>query len=57
MRQEVNIDITKLNQDITQISILIVLKEKIKKNIYDSKKKSFHKVVEKIKVFINNINN
>ena len=57
LRQEVNIDITKISQDTTQISILIVFKEKIKKNIYDSKKKSVHEVIEKIKAFINNINN
>ena len=57
LRQEVNIDITEINKDTTQISILIVYKEKIKKNIYDSKKKSIRQVVEKIKYFINNINN
>ena len=57
LRQELNIDITEINKDTTQVSILIVLKEKIKKNIYDSKKKSIHQVVEKIKDFINNINN
>jgi hypothetical protein len=57
LRQEVNIDITEINKDTTQISILIVYKEKIKKNIFDSKKKSIRQVVEKIKNFINNINN
>ena len=57
LRQELNIDITEINKDTTQVSILIVLKEKINKNIYDSKKKSIHQVVEKIKDFINNINN
>ena len=39
---------SEINRNTTQISILIVYKEKIKKNIYDSKKKSIRKVVEKI---------
>jgi nitrogen-specific signal transduction histidine kinase len=55
LRQEFNIDITEINKDTTQVSILIVLKEKINKNIYDSKKKSIHQVVEKIKDFINTV--
>lgn len=55
LKQNVEINIVKINNETSQISILIKYLEKINKNIYDSKKKKIKEVLPKIKEFINNL--
>lgn len=55
IKQECQINITKLNENTTQISFLIIYKEKINKKLYIIKKDNIKKVAVKIKSFLNNI--
>ena len=55
IRQTVEINIVKINNETSQISILIKYLEKLNKNLYDYKKKRIKKVIPKIKTFINNL--
>lgn len=55
LRQELQISVIKINNNISQISFLVEFKEKINKQLYDIKKKKIHEIVQKIKTFINTI--
>ena len=55
IRHELIIKITKINNETSQISILIEFKEKINKKNYDYKKKKMNKTIQKIKNSINNL--
>ena len=55
IRQTVEINIVKINNETSQISILIKYLEKLNKNLYDYKKKRIKEVIPKIKTFINNL--
>lgn len=53
IKQSLEIDITKINNDTSQISILILFNEKISKKLYLYKKKRLKQIIQKIKIFIN----
>jgi hypothetical protein len=52
--QEIQINVVKINQDITHISFLIKYKQKINKASCDYKKKKWNEIIKNIKIFINN---
>lgn len=55
IRQELLIKITKINNETSQISILIEIKEKINKKYYDYKKQKLKEIVHKIRTSINDL--
>ena len=57
IKQEIQINITKINKDTTQISFLIKFKEKINKQLRDYKKENMKDAMKNIKNFINNEKN
>ena len=57
IRQEVEISVTKINNNKNQIGILIKFKENIDKNLLEYKKMELIELIKKIKLFINKIRN
>jgi len=57
IKQEIEINITKINKDTTHISFLIKFKEKINKQLRDCKKEKMKDIIKNIKIFINNEKN
>lgn len=55
IRQELLIKITKINDETSQISLLIEFKEKINKKNYDYKKKKMNEIIQKIRMSVNNL--
>lgn len=55
VKQEVEISITKINQNSCQISIFIKFNENLDKNIFNYKKKELIEFIRNIKLFLNNI--
>ena len=55
IRQTLEINIVKINNETSQISILIKYLEKINKELYDYKKERIKEVIPIIKTFINNL--
>ena len=56
LKQEIEISLTKINNNFCQISILIKFNEKFDRNIFNLKKKKLNDVMKKIKEFINENN-
>lgn len=54
IRQELEISLTKINENNTQISFLKIFKEKINKNTYDLERKQMNKILQKMKIYLNN---
>ena len=56
IRQEIEITVTKINEDTNQISILVIFNENICKKLFKYKKKELKDVAKKFKKFIENRN-
>lgn len=52
IRQQIEISITKINNNSNQISIIIIFNDNIDRNIYEYKKKKLNDTIKKIKTFI-----
>ena len=55
IRQEIEISVTKINNNKSQIAILIKFRENIDKNLLEHKKLELIELIKKIKLFINKI--
>ena len=53
LKQEIEINVTKINNNSCQISILVKFNEKFDRNTFNFKKKKLNDIMKKIKVFIN----
>ena len=53
IKHELEINLTKINKNSNQISILIIFNDFISKQLYDCAKSSFIEIMKKIKLFIN----